>query len=485
MQTNDGDPAPFEPGVLGRDAPMSVGSQRECRSVLGRWTTAASQRLSMRAFERLDRLMHQADCAITIHLWNGQRMALGRGEPRCGLRIHDPALPARLLVGRRSLALARAYVDGRVDLEGDFYEALRLRKILDGLGPQRQSPDSWQARPAPGWPQRMHGQLGKLSQWLRQTAGVHERYKRVADTHAVASHYDLSNAFFALWLDQERVYSCAYFEHGELDLDQAQRSKLDLVCRKLRLQPGERLLDVGCGWGALLFWAARHYGVRAHGITLSKAQYEHVRNTIAARGLTSAVTVDLMHYQDLPDVVAFDKVSSIGMSEHVGIGSLGHYFQTIRRVLAPGGLFLNHSITHDEDGWHSTAEQAFINRFVFPNGELDRVSHLQLAMEREGFEIQDLEALRRHYALTLRRWVSRLEAQHAPAQALVGPNAYRTWHLYMAACAVEFEEGGTGVYQVLASRRGAAPALPLTRNDLLLPNWMRSAFGSASILLGN
>lgn len=428
---------------------------------------AAQRGLNTLAFRQLDSLLHQACCTVTLRLWNGQRLQLGSGHPVCELHIHDPELPRRLLAGRRSLVLAEAYVDGDFDLDGDLYEALRLRRILDGQSRQRLAQDSWESSPTLPWPRRAQDGLMRLWQPLQRALDWHGRQRGAHDRRAVAAHYDVSNEFFALWLDPERVYSCAYFEQAQDTLEQAQCNKLDLVCRKLRLRAGERLLDVGCGWGGLLFWAARRYGVRAHGITLSQAQYAHVKAMIAARGMGDTVSVELRHYQDLPDVISFDKVASIGMAEHVGIAAQGRYLAAIRRVLKPGGLFLNHSITHDEDGWNSTTERAFINRFVFPNGELDRVSHLQLAMERAGFEIQDLEALRRHYALTLRHWVRRLEAQEVAAQALVNTQAYRTWRLYMAACALDFEEGGTGVYQILASGRGAEPALPLTRYDLL------------------
>lgn len=431
------------------------------------YARAALRSLSLLAFRQIDSLLHQARCAVTLQLWDGQQLQLGSGHPVCSLHIHDPELPRRLLSSRRSLVLAEAYVNGGFDLEGDLYEVLSLRRILDGRSRERLVPDSWETSPSPTWPRRTQDGLMRLWQPLQRALDWQGRRRSSHDRRAIAAHYDVSNEFFALWLDPERVYSCAYFEQAQDTLEQAQHNKLDLVCRKLRLNAGERLLDVGCGWGGLLFWAARRYGVRAHGITLSQAQYSHLSAMIVAQGMGDAVSVELLHYQDLPDAIGFDKVASIGMAEHVGIAEQGRYLAAIRRVLKPGGLFLNHSITHDEDGWNSTTESAFINRFVFPNGELDRVSHLQLAMERAGFEIQDLEALRRHYALTLRHWVQRLEAQEVAAKALVSAKAYRTWRLYMAACALDFEEGGTGVYQILASRRGAEPVLPLTRYDLL------------------
>lgn len=276
----------------------------------------------------------------------------------------------------------------------------------------------------------------------------------------------MSNDFYALWLDAERVYSCAYFKTAEETLDQAQQNKLEHICRKLRLQRGERLLDIGCGWGALVCWAARHHGVRAHGITLSQAQHDFAQQRIAGEGLQALVTVELRDYRDLQGEAVYDKVASIGMFEHVGLANMPTYLAAVQRVLRPGGLFLNHGITHDEEGWNRTVATDFINRYVFPDGECDCVSNIQLGMERAGFEIQDVEALRRHYALTLRHWVQRLEANRDAALREVDEPTYRVWRLYMAACALEFEAGGTGIYQILASRRGAETSLPLTRHDL-------------------
>ena len=277
----------------------------------------------------------------------------------------------------------------------------------------------------------------------------------------------MSNEFYRLWLDEERVYSCAYFTNAEESLDQAQRNKLEHVCRKLRLRPGERLLDICCGWGAMVCWAARHHGVRAHGITLSRQQLDYSQQRIRAEGLQDLVTVELLDYRDLTGRAVYDKVSSIGMFEHVGLANLPAYLATVQRVLRPGGLFLNHGITHDEDGWNKTVATEFINRYVFPDGELDCVSNIQLGMERAGFEILDVEALRPHYALTLRHWVKRLEANREAALREVEEPTYRVWRLYMAACALDFEAGSTGIYQILASRpnQGEWP-VPLSRNDL-------------------
>jgi cyclopropane-fatty-acyl-phospholipid synthase len=377
----------------------------------------------------------------------------------------------KLVMRRSSLLLADAYFRGLLDFEGDLYAAMRLKHHFEGL--QLSLSDRCALlldvlRLPTRWSPGATG--GPLAAADEKGAQAH-RHSRGSDQAAISYHYDVSNRFYSLWLDEEMVYSCAVFENPTDSLEQAQRNKLDLICRKLRLEPGQRLLDIGCGWGALVRWAARHYGVRAHGITLSQQQFEFARQRIADEGLQELATVELRDYRDLQGEGIYDRVASVGMFEHVGLANLPVYNATVHRVLRPGGLFLNHGITHDEEGWNHTVDSEFINRYVFPGGELDTVSNIQLRMERAGFEIHDVEALRPHYALTLRQWVQRLEAAHEQAAAEVGEGVYRIWRLYMAACALEFEDGGTGIYQILGSRRGAKNlALPLTRHDIYAPH---------------
>ncbi|HXW64400.1 MAG TPA: cyclopropane-fatty-acyl-phospholipid synthase family protein, partial [Burkholderiaceae bacterium] len=360
--------------------------------------------------------------------------------------------------------LADAYFRGLVDFEGDLYAALRLKNHFQSL---RLSLRERIALLRDALRLTARARSHAVTGMPRSSEEFSRHHSKSSDRAAISFHYDLSNAFYRLWLDEEMVYSCAYFETPDDTLGQAQRNKLDHICRKLRLRPGERFLDVGCGWGALVCWAARNYGVRAHGITLSQRQLDYARQRVANLGLQDLVTVELRDYRDLQGESVYDKVASVGMFEHVGLANLPVYTATVNRVLRPGGLFLNHGITHDVEGWNHTVETEFINRYVFPDGELDTVSNIQRGMERAGFEIHDVEALRPHYALTLRHWARRLEDAHEAAVREVGETAYRVWRLYMAACSLEFEDGGTGIYQILASRRGA-PTLPvpLTRRDL-------------------
>ena len=403
-----------------------------------------------------------------LRLWNETSHNVGQGPPAFTLVLRDPILLRRLVTKGGPLILADAYFRGQIDVEGDLYSALALKGHFEGLSlPWRDKLamllDAWRL-PSRAEPSRAGSLIARLARRFSR------QHTRQSDQQAIAFHYDVSNDFYRLWLDGEMVYSCAYFKTQDDTLEEAQQSKLEHICRKLRLQRGERFLDIGCGWGALVCWAARNHGVKAHGITLSQAQFDYAQQRIAREGLQSLVTVEMRDYRDLQGEAVFDKVASIGMFEHVGLVNLPAYLEAVHRVLRPGGLFLNHGITHDEEGWNLDVATEFINRYVFPDGEFDCVSNILLGMERAGFEIQDVEALRRHYALTLRHWVQRLEANREAALREVDEPTYRIWRLYMAACALEFEGGGTGVHQILASRRGIETSLPLTRQDLYQPS---------------
>lgn len=392
---------------------------------------------------------------LAVRLWDGR--LLGAQGATGTLVFRHPRVLRDLILRRGDpLRLAEAYVRGQMDVEGDLYAALGLPAHLAGL----RLTLAERARLA----------VKALSLRAGAARGDEVRVataRRRDNRRDIAFHYDVSNDFYRLWLDREMVYSCAYFEDPADSLEAAQQAKLEHLCRKLRLQPGQRLLDIGCGWGALICHAARHHGVRAHGITLSRNQHEYIQNKIVREGLADRVTAELKDYAELGGEAIYDRVVSVGMFEHVGLERLPGYFATARRLLAAGGLFLNHGITHDGEGWGRTADTTFINRYVFPGGELDSVGNVQRVMERARFEILDVEALRPHYALTLREWVRRLEANETAAQRLVSPAVYRVWRLYMAACALAFEAGEVGVYQILAApRAGGRWPVPLTRRDL-------------------
>ncbi|MCZ7681571.1 MAG: cyclopropane-fatty-acyl-phospholipid synthase family protein [Sandaracinaceae bacterium] len=339
--------------------------------------------------------------------------------------------------------LAEAYVAGDVSIHGDVGAAVELGLYL--------------AERAAGAPA------------AHRSAGVStERTVRSPDADArdERTHYDHPEELFRSSLDERMVYSCAYFAHPDQSLEEAQTRKLDLICRKLQLRPGERLLDVGCGWGALVLWAAERYGVSALGITLSESQAAEARRRVAHAGLTDRVTIAVRHYRDLGAEV-FDKVSSVGMYEHVGHAHLDAYISTIERVLRPGGLFLNHGITLPSTAARPSGD--FIFRHVFPGAALQPLSTICAAMERAGLELLDVQSLRPHYALTLREWAHRFRVGRADTST-VPERARRTWDLYLAGCAYAFDQGLVGVHQVLAGKLDHARRTdtPLTREELLL-----------------
>ena len=424
------------------------------------------------ASDLLHRLFRSFNGMLALRLWDGTVLRLGKAarsdaQPGFTLMCSSPSVVRSIVLGRDRLRLAEAYFRGDIDIEGDFFEALGLKDHL--LAIRLTARDRLGALLAA---LRLPASKSRLpSLRFVDSPSLHGRgvtaHSKKENRDAIAFHYDVSNEFYALWLGGAMVYSCAYFERPDDDLDRAQEAKLDHICRKLMLKPGERLLDIGCGWGALVIHAAKHYGVRAHGVTLSRFQLRLARERIEEEGLQDQVSVELRDYRDLKGDCIYDKVASVGMFEHVGLKNLPVYFAKVHSLLKPGGLFLNHGITHDAEGWRKTLSTEFINRYIFPDGQLDMVSNIQRVMERAKFEIADVESLRPHYALTLRHWVSRLEQHHAEALRYVNESTYRIWRLYMAACALEFESGEIGVHQVLATKRVAGlTSLPLTRQHM-------------------
>jgi len=419
----------------------------------------------------LTRLFRRLPFKFTMRLWNGTTLqvgALNQGgrESQFTLVFYSPSAVYSAVLGRDPLRFAESYFRGDMDIEGDFFAALGLRNHLDDL--RMSFGEKVSAAVAA---LRLRAQTDDRRQPQLAATPTNGRtikaHSKLENREAVQFHYDVSNEFYALWLDRAMVYSCAYFETPDMDLDCAQQAKLDYICRKLTLQPGERFLDIGCGWGALVIHAAQRYGVRAHGVTLSPRQLKMAQERILQAGLEDRVSVELLDYRDLAGDSVYDKIASVGMFEHVGVKNLPGYFSAAHRLLKPHGLFLNHGITHDCDGWEGSSSTEFINRYVFPGAELDRISNIQHFMESANFEIADVEALRPHYALTLRHWVARLEKNHASALQYVDEATYRVWRLYMTACALDFEAGGIGIYQVLAGKRVAGNlSLPLTRRHL-------------------
>jgi cyclopropane-fatty-acyl-phospholipid synthase len=390
-----------------------------------------------------------ADERLSLRLifWDGEVFEFA-AQPRVTITLRSSRLSRCLLAGDVA-RLGRAYVEGEIDVEGRLQDVLRIGIALaERLG---------QSRPA--------HVAGRLLGWRRHTMA--------RDSAAVRYHYDVSNEFYRLWLDHNMVYSCAYFETGKEDLDTAQEKKLDHICRKLRLRPGERLLDIGCGWGGLLCWAALRYGVEGVGITLSDQQFAYARERVAALGLTQNIEIRRQDYREVPGQAIYDKVVSVGMYEHVGIANLPAYFGTIARLLRPGGSALNHGITTtDRDGRaQGPPGGEFIDRLVFPGGEVPHISRVLYEIAGTGLELLDIEDLRPHYPPTLLHWTRRLEAARDKAIEAAGVQRYRIWRMYMPAMACAFDRGWLSVYQVLAQKNQAdgLASRPWTRRHQYLP----------------
>ncbi|WP_369169889.1 class I SAM-dependent methyltransferase [Streptomyces sp. R28] len=394
---------------------------------------------------------------VRIRAWDGSQ-AGPPGAPI--LVVRNRRAVRRLLFKPGELGLARAWVAGDLDIEGDLYTALDL---LAGLVWERgeDARSLAQALRDPEVRAAVRGlvQLGGLPlppapppEEVRRIRG-HLHTKRT-DRRAISHHYDVGNDFYEIVLGPSMVYSCAYWSAPPPDgtLESAQHDKLDLICRKLALGPGRRLLDVGCGWGSLAMHAAREYGVRVVGVTLSQEQAAYARKRVAEEGLTDRVEIRVQDYREVEDG-PYDAVSSIGMAEHVGAERYLEYADVLYRLLRPGGRLLNHQIGRRPQRDESTYQvDEFIDSYVFPDGELQPIGVTVAQLERAGFEVRDVESIREHYALTLRRWVANLEAHWARAVRLTSPGRARVWQLYMAACALAFERNRIGVNQVLAIR---------------------------------
>ncbi|MGH8647837.1 MAG: class I SAM-dependent methyltransferase, partial [Burkholderiales bacterium] len=375
-----------------------------------------------RILASIGRRIEESGLPLAVRLWNGA--SAGAPRPQVTITVTNPLALAAL--GRPSAGrLAARYVEQQIDVEGPIRDVVGLGTAFAG------ATDG--ASLAAG---------RRLARWVRHT--------RPYDSKAVRSHYDVGDDFFGLWLDRRRVYSCAYYRRADDTLEIAQEQKLDHICRKLRLAAGERFLDIGCGWGALVMWAAEHYGAQALGVTLSRNQHDYARARIRELGLEGRCEVRLLDYRDVPEERSFDKIASIGMFEHVGRSNLAAYFGKIARLLRPGGLLLNHGITHNAPGRRELGSDIseFIDRYVFPGGELTHISVVMEALSAQGLESWDVESLRPHYARTLWHWVERLEANRAAAVAAVGERIYRIWRIYMAGSAHGFERGWMSVYQV-------------------------------------
>ncbi|MDH4610559.1 C17 cyclopropane fatty acid synthase CfaB [Pseudomonas sp. BN102] len=389
---------------------------------------------------QLPPVLRDLQLPLRLLLWDGKEIELGP-NPTVTMTVKDPSLVS--LLARPSLdTLGAAYVEGRLELAGPILEVIRVGDALSAA----------------------------LAGDDEEVVPERQAHDKDTDAAAISYHYDLSNDFYALWLDREMVYSCAYFPTGTEDLDSAQQAKLHHLCRKLRLKSGEYLLDVGCGWGGLARFAAREYGVRVFGITLSREQLALGRKRVKADGLGGQVELQLLDYRDLPQDGRFDKAISVGMFEHVGHANLPVYCKRLYGAVRDGGLIMNHGITarHPDGRPVGRGAGEFIDRFVFPHGELPHLSTMVAQLSLAGMEVVDVESLRLHYARTLEFWSANLEANLAKAAKLIPEQALRIWRLYLAGCAHGFQKGWINLHQILAlkPRADGSHELPWSRADL-------------------
>jgi cyclopropane-fatty-acyl-phospholipid synthase len=415
--------------------------------------------------------------SFAVRFWNGELDGPEDPTPAFILVLNHPGTLRRMLHPPFELSICEAFIAADFDIVGDAERAAALGENLRGdlASPSRLARLSRAllAMPTDDAP-APHPAVRAPDP--REFGGALHTPRR--DAAAVRSHYDVGNDFYQLWLDKRMVYSCAYFTNPYVSLDEAQEAKLEHICRKLRLSPGDRLLDVGCGWGGLVMHAAERFGVNAVGITLSNEQATLARERIAAKGLSAQCSIEVRDYRELTAHEEFDKIASVGMVEHVGRAKLPLYFDCLYTYLRPGGLLLNHGIVHaaghdrtrlrDKVFEKLWGDNSFINKYVFPDGELPELAEVVAAAEAAGFEARDVESLREHYAITLRHWVRRLEDARTAAVASAGEEIYRTWRLYMAASAYGFASGRLAVDQVLLAKRkpDGSSLIPLTRSDI-------------------
>lgn len=370
---------------------------------------------------------------LRLELWNGQQLDLGTdGEARVTVRVPRASALSYLLTPSL-YNLGRAYVEGEIDVEGRSSEII---SVGSELAKRSLKPE---------------GKFGRIVRSFQHTKKL--------DAEAIRYHYDVSNAFYQTWLDENMVYSCAYFETGEEDLGTAQLKKIDHILNKIRLRPDQTLLDIGCGWGALVLRAAQKYGARCVGVTLSQNQYELATERVRQAGLQDRVEIRLQDYRDVTGT--FDRITSVGMFEHVGAKHLVEYFSKMRQLLSDDGMAMNHGITTTDpkNGESAYGGGEFIHQYVFPHGELEHIGTVLLSMQEGGLEAYDIENLRRHYAQTCATWAENFEANADKLRTLVDDKRFRIWRVYLAGCAYAFAQDWVSLYQIVCTKAGADPAL--------------------------
>ena len=433
-------------------------------------TRGEEDRLIAAVRAAVDILRREVDLHFSLRLWNGELLPLGaRPAPGLAVKIATAGVLPSLLRRPSLNRVIRHYANGRIDIEGGTIIDIGAPFATDNSAKRAfRRVDRWALLQAL-WPlltaRSDHPDDSRAYRGDAEGGGR----SREDNVRYLRFHYDVGNDFYRLFLDPEMQYSCAYFAYWDADLETAQRAKLDLVCRKLRLKPGEQFLDIGCGWGGLLAHAAKNYGVNGVGVTLSEEQFAFAVEKMERLGLSDRVSIHLRDYRELNP--SFDKIASIGMYEHIGLKNIPEYFKTVRRLLADDDVFLNHAISRGAKRksrrFSKRPEQRALQKYIFPGGELDDIGHSVAEMERAGFEVRDVEGLREHYWRTTQLWCERLTARRSEAEMLAGAETYRIWVAYLGGCALAFQRGSARIYQTLAikSPKGAGP-LPPTREDI-------------------
>jgi len=411
-----------------------------------------------------------------VRFWDGTTDRGNDANARFTLVLNRPAALRRMLLPPSELSLVESYISGDIDIDGSMEAGATLQPLIRGRLNSAAAVANLVGLVLK-LPGKAEDDLAD-ARFPEHARKLGPRHTPDRDAAAVRFHYDVGNEFYKLWLDKRMVYSCAYFQSPDVSLDAAQEAKLDLICRKLRLKPGERFLDIGSGWGGLIMHAAERYGVDATGITLSENQAKLARERIEKAGLSDRCRVEIRDYRTLSADDGYDKIASVGMIEHVGLSHLPVYFESAYRALKAGGLFLNHGIVSLEAARPKTVagklfdllwkSGSFIDTYVFPDGRLTAAADVISAAELSGFEVRDVESLREHYAMTLRRWVKSLEEKSNEAKAIVGDHTYRVWRLYMAGSANAFATAAINIIQTLLAKPDAAGKsnVPLTREDI-------------------
>jgi cyclopropane-fatty-acyl-phospholipid synthase len=404
-------------------------------------------------------------------LWEGSTVPAGLPRDALALHIADEGAVARLIRSPKLETLLLLWLVRRIDVRnGTLFDLVHLRKTKSTRDFRKTLDKRLALRTLLAFlfaPRGAALPALRQSKW-RPSSGDPSENKR-----NISYHYDLSNTFYSLWLDKEMVYTCAYCTDWDNDIDRMQQDKLEMICRKLRLKAGERMLDIGCGWGAVSMYAARHYGVTAYGVTLSEQQVAYANEKIKRLGLQDRVRIECKDYTQVEGEGAFDKIAAIGIQEHIGIANYPTYYKTIDRLLKRDGLFLHHAITWPAKRPDSAlrrggpADIHIFTKYIFPGAQLDNIGNTVRMLERHGFEVHDVEAWREHYQRTCRLWHDRLLANYDAAVAEIGDLKARLWLTYLAASSIAFERNSIGLYQTLASKRRRGPSgLPPTRADL-------------------